>query len=80
MKVVCVGNIIEIENNEAGEFYKKMNRCGWYITVGKIYNVNRISGKVYKIINDKSDLMWYPECFFITMSEYRNKKLKEIGI
>lgn len=64
MKVVCIDNI----NNQLT------------LTIGKIYDAEGHDRDYYFIKSDIGHMILYPKNLFLTMNEYRNKKLEEIGI
>jgi len=68
MKLMCIKN-----NREFG--YHNL-------TIGKKYHVYTLSmnTKICTVINDIGRMYSYSTDFFITLEEYRDKRLKEIGI
>lgn len=66
MKIICIKNKIE--------------NITWEITIGKVYESKIDKKNFYQIINERGAIFYYPKELFITMSEYRNHKLEEIGI
>lgn len=57
--------------------------CKHDITIGKEYDAYIAayeSNSYYVVINDDGIKNAYPLTYFITLEEYRNKKLGEIGI
>jgi hypothetical protein len=64
MKVVCIDNI----NNQLK------------LTIGKVYVTTDLQRGYYFIKSDIGHMILYPKNLFLTMNEYRNKKLEEIGI
>jgi hypothetical protein len=80
MKIICISDdntlIIGKKYSEAIDSYYEFN-----LTVGKVYeyfNIDNINW--YQIIDDSGFKFYYPPCFFITIEDYRNKKLEDIGI
>ena len=52
---------------------------GWYLTIGKIYEVIQLNGNDdYIIINDKGEKLWYEKEYFISLSEIRNEKINKL--
>lgn len=49
------------------------------LELNKVYDVIK-DGLAYMIIDDAGDIMPYAANRFITLDEYRNRKLNEIGI
>ena len=51
------------------------------LTIGKVYEspLSITDGFIW-IYNDNGDGAWYPIRLFISLEEYRNKKLESIGI
>lgn len=53
------------------------------LTIGNEYEcaeINTIRGSYYLITNDRNQVCRYYKNYFLTIEEYRNKKLGEIGI
>jgi hypothetical protein len=50
------------------------------LTVGKLYTVIDIDNIGYKITNDKLNDFWYIKELFYSVQEFRDIKLKELGI
>lgn len=51
------------------------------LTTNKIYECDDfIYDSCYLIINDRNQILAYPKKYFITIEEYRNRRLEEIGI
>jgi hypothetical protein len=48
------------------------------ITIGKIYKIEMLMDRGYRIINDKGYHKSYLKQRFITVEEYRNKQLDKI--
>lgn len=71
MKVICVDNKI------IGYDYKKIFLP---LTIGKTYEYAHEYEYSYIIKDDSGLGRYYQKYFFITLEEYRNKRLKEIGI
>ena len=67
MNVKCI-------SNNSGDYI--------YLTVGKEYTYINIFHQVkyYRIIDDTNSSNVYPMKCFLTLEEYRNRKLEEIGI
>ena len=78
LKLICV---VDVAKTSGG------NKC-FNITIGKIYDVifyknisnGDLSGMLYFITNDNGANDWYHYSFFKTLSEYRDQKIKELGI
>ncbi|MDD4157430.1 MAG: hypothetical protein PHY08_12765 [Candidatus Cloacimonetes bacterium] len=74
MKVVCISN------------YIYDNLMDWehnlHITIGNQYNIEPMPYPFvnYRLIDDNGSRIICPICCFIPVEEYRNKRLKEIGI
>ena len=69
MKVICINNYINGYNAK--------------LTIGKIYEskFKLIHDKnSWLIINDDGVEMWYSKNFLMPLDDYRNMKLKELGI
>lgn len=75
MKVVCVSNDYYIDKKN--------------LTIGKEYECISIDHNDIKywsdlyycmIIDNNNKEMMYPKFFFVTVEEYRNRKLEDIGI
>lgn len=75
MKVVCIKN--SYLDWDGGI-------CKYDITIGKKYDVIKShyfqDKYYYSIINDSGNSYPYLVKLFITLNEYRNKRLEEIGI
>jgi hypothetical protein len=86
MKVICVDNNYVLFNHLA---------TAPLLTIGKEYKVKGFthfpnlfgSAKLEKhdeyliLLDDNSKIViWYPTHLFMTLNEYRNKKLEELGI
>lgn len=76
MKIVCVNN------GSLQEFQKKQN-----LTLGKIYDTRDklypISDNVQttlEVKNDKGEIVLYKSMRFVTLDEWREMKLKSLGI
>lgn len=77
--VICIDNsIVDINGNVCAD------SC-IYLTMGKVYNVQRIinvstvSGNyIYKVINDNNIASGYYSSRFISLSEMRKMKLERI--
>lgn len=52
----------------------------WFVTKGKWYTILLETDDSYQIINDSGYKDWFPKEWFKPKSEFRNDKLKEIGI
>ena len=50
------------------------------LTVGKLYTVIDIGNIGYKITNDRLNDYWYIKELFYSVLEFRDIKLKELGI
>ncbi len=50
------------------------------LTSGKIYDVIAIGSYYLRLFDDCNNLGEYWKIYFITLEEYRDKKLKELGI
>ena len=74
MKVVCINETYKGHSMDLtyGKVYKVIDQ------VLKIHWV--IKNDTYQIINDKGSLTWYDREVVITMDEWRNKQLNELGI
>lgn len=63
---------------------KCIKTSGYFLTVGKIYNVepyiNKIFGEEYYIINDVGTEHTVEKYLFIDVDTLRNKKLERLGI
>jgi hypothetical protein len=73
MKVICVNNIIPVDNED----------ISIPLTIGKEYDICFVTycrPIHYTIVDDAGNKHLYQKDFFITLEEYRNKRLKEIGI
>jgi len=67
VKVIC----IDIQNNPPW----------WNLTIDKIYDSCEVTHERTIYIVDDSGLgRYYPRSCFITLDEYRNQKLEDIGI
>ncbi|MDD4157431.1 MAG: hypothetical protein PHY08_12770 [Candidatus Cloacimonetes bacterium] len=68
MRLICVNNI------DDGHLT--------YLTIGKEYKCLQIVNyeNRYTIINDNHEVFWYSRKLFISLEEYRDKKLEDIGI
>lgn len=69
MKVVCVKN--------------KYSCWSYDLTIGKSYNSLWISideEEYYRVIDNSNKSILCESCCFLTLEEYRDKRLKEIGI
>jgi hypothetical protein len=71
MKVICIDNKI------IGYDYKKIFLP---LTVGKAYEYAYEYDYSYIIKDDNGYINSFQKWFFMTLDEYRNQKLKEIGI
>ena len=71
MKVICI-------NDKTVNTNKKING----ITLGKIYDVIRIGqeNRVINIIDDNGYSTWYNDTALKPLNEFREEKLKELGI
>lgn len=81
MKVVC------INNSKTGRFSGGQNT----LTISKAYECIKSTfrehspggftvGEYYLILLDNGDTTWFLKSIFTTLEEYRNKRLKELGI
>ena len=71
MKVICTQ-----------ETYKDLKI---YLTYGKAYEVIeqqpfQINDQMYQIIDDNGRFVWFDREVVIPLEEWRNKKLKELGL
>ena len=87
MKVVCKNNQkcpIDSENN----FENSIIDYSEHLIIGKVYEVldtdvmdfNNPKEIYYKIQNEYGRMFWYSCNRFITIEQYRNNKLNELGI
>lgn len=77
MRVICVNNIDYINYHDDKVITK------FDLTIGKEYDAYIAiyeSDSYYVVKNDSGTKDPYPLTFFMTLEEYRNKKLGEIGI
>lgn len=66
MKVICVDN-----------------KCGEHLfslTIGKEYYIIQVYWDYYRLRNDLGDFISYSKEFFMSIKEYRNRRLEEIGV
>lgn len=68
MKVICIDDKTLSGNPNRG------------LTFGKEYEVVKNHGKVFMIIDDYGERTWFISQIFTTIEEWREMKLKEIGI
>lgn len=70
MKVVCLNNKL---------FSPKM---GFYyflpLTIGKIYTATLVEPTLYRLVGDNNLQEFYDISNFLTLEEYRNRKIKNI--
>ena len=64
MKVICINNV----------GYEPR------LTVGKEYEIIKTFQNFIYILNDDERKMFYKASLFVTVEEYRDKKLNELGI
>ena len=87
MKVVCKNNqkgSIDDENN----FENSIIEYSEHLIIDKVYDVldsdvldfNNPKEIYYKIQNEYGRMFWYSCNRFITIEQYRNNKLNELGI
>lgn len=69
MKVVCV--------NEFNMGFLDEILC---LTKGKEYDCVLVEGNYYLILLDNGYTRWFEKGLFLTLEEYRNRRLEEIGI
>jgi len=78
MKVICIRDRVPFQYSQPG--YRE-----WELTIGKAYDV-LLQGKdnnketIYFIQDDSGELCWYGKTSVNTIEEWREKRLKEIGI
>ena len=70
MKVICIDN--HSTNHLDGDELD--------LTLGKTYDVIKTSPDMYLIKDDSGDRCWYNKNAVIPIDEWREKKLREIGI
>jgi hypothetical protein len=67
MKVICINDTIHGYNAK--------------LTIGKIYESKLIHDEdSWEVINDVGIEMWYSKNFLMPLDNFRNMKLKELGI
>ncbi len=72
-KVICIKNTDKI--------CQILHYLDDNLTIGKEYDAEYITEyQKYLILNDKNSYIYYPIEWFITVEEYRDKRLKELGI
>ena len=75
MKVICIDN-----HPKRPGLSNLFDRDELDLTLGKTYDVIKTSPDMYLIKDDSGDRCWYNKNAVIPIDEWREKKLREIGI
>ena len=75
MKVICIDN-----HPKRTGLSDNFDRQELDLTLGKTYDVIQTSPELYLIKDDSGDRCWYNKAAVIPIEEWREKRLREIGI
>ena len=78
MKVICIRDRVPFQYSQPG--YRE-----WELTIGKAYDVllqwkDNNKETIYFIRDDSGDQYWYSNIAVMPIDEWREMKLKDIGI